>query len=80
MAKKKRRVKRPRLSETQLVRPNQVREQVLPVEEVTVPEAVDNGDGPDFRREYHYVIKDLERIGILAAAMLGGLIALSFIL
>jgi hypothetical protein len=80
MAKKNRRVKRPRLSETQLVRPDQVKEQVRFVEEVTVPESLDNGDGPDFRREYHYVIKDLERIGILAAAMLGGLVALSFFL
>jgi hypothetical protein len=35
---------------------------------------------PDFSKEYHYVISDLNRIGILATALIAGLIALSFVL
>jgi hypothetical protein len=34
----------------------------------------------DLQEEYYYVVTDLRRIGILAAAMLGGLVILSFIL
>ena len=35
---------------------------------------------PDFSKEYHYVISDLNRIGILAAVLIAGLIALSLVL
>ncbi len=35
---------------------------------------------PDFSKEYHYIISDLKRIGILAAARNEGRIALSFLL
>jgi hypothetical protein len=38
------------------------------------------GKSPDFSTEYHYVVSDLNRIGILAAALIAGLIALSFLL
>lgn len=34
----------------------------------------------DFSEEYHYVISDLKRVGILAAALLMLLIVLSFVL
>ena len=34
----------------------------------------------DFRKEYPYIYSDLERVGIIAAAMLAFMIALSFIL
>ncbi|MCR4405986.1 MAG: hypothetical protein NUW24_03555 [Anaerolineae bacterium] len=34
----------------------------------------------DFSKEYRYVIADLKRIGILAAAMMGLLVVLSFII
>jgi len=81
MAKKSRRVKgqRPRLSEAQLVQPALIggTELPAPVEEMVnepLP-AAPNG----FGNEYHYVVKDLQRIGLLAAAMLGGLVILSFL-
>lgn len=35
---------------------------------------------PDFSTEYRYVVSDLNRIGILAAVLIAGLIALSFVL
>ncbi|MCD6553790.1 MAG: hypothetical protein DRI52_00770 [Chloroflexi bacterium] len=34
----------------------------------------------DFSKEYYYVISDLKRIGILAAAIMGLLVVLSFII
>jgi hypothetical protein len=33
----------------------------------------------DFREEYRYVVSDLQRIGILAAVILGALVILSFV-
>jgi len=85
MAKKSRRVRRkgtqPRLSETQLVQPMEKAIKEAPaVVEVAVPEAKQSSAATDFEKEYRYVVKDLQRIGILAAAMLGGLVILSFIL
>jgi hypothetical protein len=85
MAKKTRRVRRkgtqPRLSEAQLVQPteNAIKEAPL-VAEVAAPEVKQLPAATDFQKEYHYVVKDLQRIGLLAAAMLGGLLILSFIL
>lgn len=32
----------------------------------------------DLAEEYHYVIEDLQRIGIIAAALIAGLVVLSF--
>jgi hypothetical protein len=79
MAKKTRRVRRkgtpPRLSETQLARPSQK----AIIETPSVQEE-ERSEPTDFRQEYQYVIKDLQRIGLLAAAMLGGLILLSLVL
>lgn len=34
----------------------------------------------DLSEEYRYVIEDLERIGIIAAILIGGLVVLSFII
>lgn len=35
--------------------------------------------GPvDLAEEYHYVIEDLQRIGIIAAVLIAGLVVLSF--
>ena len=73
MAKKTRRVKA-RLSEAQLVQPQEIAKPTAPV---AVTQA--SGDA-DLNSEYHYVVRDLQRIGILAGVILGGLIALSFIL
>lgn len=85
MAKKSRRVRRKgaqsRLSQAQLVQPTQSAvKEAPPVAEVAVVEKTQQPPTTDFRDEYFYVVSDLERIGLLAAAMLGGLVILSFIL
>jgi len=85
MAKKTRRVRRkgtqPRLSETQLVQPTEKAiKEAPPVAEVAALEVKQLSVETDFQNEYRYVVKDLQRIGLLAAAMLGGLLILSFIL
>jgi hypothetical protein len=48
----------------------------------TAPEAVASSGGrrTDFSTEYHYVIEDLKRIGIIAAILIAGLLTLSFFL
>ncbi len=82
MTKKSRRVRRkgvqPRLSQAQLIQPTAAsrtqQEEDPAVELEAQPKAL------DFQDEYHYVVSDLQRIGILAAMMLGGLLALSFVL
>ncbi len=73
MAKKNRRVK-PRLSEAQLVQPQDIVESTAPAA------ATPSADEVDLNVEYRYVVHDLRRIGILAGVILGGLVALSFIL
>ena len=85
MTKKSRRVRgkaaRPRLSEAQLVQPTQESVKQAPVvAEVAVVKPTQESTATNFQEEYHYVVSDLQRIGILAAAMLGGLVILSFIL
>ena len=86
MAKKSRRARRKRaprrLSEAQLIQPSgqeaaKVTEAPA-VEPVQAP--VQQPVATDFGEEYRYVVKDLQRIGILAAAMLGALVVLSIIL
>jgi len=74
MAKKTRRVKA-RLSEAQLVQP----QEILAIESIAPAEATPSAGDADLT-EYHYVVHDLRRIGILAGVILGGLVALSFIL
>jgi len=85
MTKKSRRVRRkgvkPRLSESQLMRPTQKAvQETAPVVKVAAVETVQQQPVTDFQKEYHYVVSDLQRIGLLAAAMLGGLLILSFVL
>ena len=42
---------------------------------------VENGSKTvDLSKEYQYVLEDLKRIGIIAALLIGGLVALSFFL
>ena len=74
MAKKTRRVRRKdtqtRLSETQLAQPSQLAK--------SSPRAAEAD--ADLNREYAYVVSDLKRLGILAAAILGGILILFFAL
>jgi len=81
MAKKSRRVKKKgrqvRLSPAQMVQPRGG--------EVTGAAAVITPARPapqvsDLREEYHYVITDLKRIGIIAVAMLAVLVVLALLL
>ncbi len=80
MAKKSRRVRRKgtqtRLSEAQLVQPTQVAEQAPPVKEAAATEQPQQTDEIDLRKEYQYVTSDLKRLGILAMAILGGILFL----
>jgi len=85
MTKKSRRVRRKgtqsRLSEAQLVQPtHKVIEEAAPVVKMAAAEKAVKSPETDFREEYDYVVSDLQRIGLLAAAILGGLLILSFIL
>ena len=83
MAKKSRRVRhrdtQARLSKAQLAQP--VAGQAPPVvQDAPEVEPVQQPEELDFQQEYHYIVSDLQTIGILAAMMLGGLIVLSFVL
>jgi hypothetical protein len=87
MAKKSRRVRKgaqPRLSEAQLARPQkkplkaESRQAKAPAAEPTGM-TLKQPAAAGFREEYHYVVRDLERIGILAAMILGGLVILSIL-
>jgi hypothetical protein len=81
MTKKSRRVRRkgvqPRLSQAQMIQPTAA---LQAQEEAPAVELAPQTRALDFAEEYHYVVSDLQRIGILAAIMLGGLLALSFVL
>ena len=81
MAKKSRRVNkksRPvRLSPAQMVQPG--RAESPSVSSVTT-RARSATKAPDLQEEYRYVITDLKRIGIIAAAMLVVLVALALFL
>ena len=79
MAKKSRRV-RPKLSQAQLVQPTKEALVAKPVAEEITIQPIEQPKATDFRTEYQYVVSDLKRIGLLAAAMLGGLIILSVLL
>jgi len=41
-------------------------------------EAAEEKQTVDLAAEYHYVIEDLQRIGIIAAILIAGLVVLSF--
>ena len=76
MAKKKksrRRSRRPRLSQAQLVQPT-------PVVRTAAPDQQTSDDAlPDLRKEYWYVVADLKRIAIIAAVMMVVMIALALL-
>ncbi len=81
MSKKSRRARRsaqqPRLSAAQMVRPG-VSEAAA---EARATEQRPSAAGePDLRAEYQYVISDLRRIGVIAAAMIGLLVVLALVL
>jgi hypothetical protein len=85
MAKKSRRVRRkgtgPRLSETQLVQPTQAAaKEALRDVEVLTREPAKQPTQADLQKEYQYVVSDMKRLGLLAAAILGGMLVLYFIL
>jgi hypothetical protein len=81
MAKKSRRVKKKgrqvRLSPAQMVQPGAGEMADAPP---VAAQARSTVQAPDLQEEYRYVITDLKRIGIIAAAMLTVLIALALLL
>lgn len=80
MAKKTRRVRgkgtQPRLSETQLVQPEQTTRETPQKAEVLAEGPPQQTDEADLQEEYRYVVSDLKRLGILAAAILGAILVL----
>lgn len=78
MAKKSRRVKKKgqpvRLSPAQMVQPGGGEVADAPL--VTAPARL-APQAPDLREEYHYVVVDLKRIGVIAVVMLAVLIVLA---
>jgi hypothetical protein len=81
MAKKARRKKQTVLTQAQLAGTKK-QDEVLSdkvIIEYQVPEPTARV-AVDFRQEYKYVVNDLQRVGILAAIMLGILIALNLVL
>ena len=80
MAKKSRRVKKQgqvRLSAAQMVQP--MADEVAEAVAVAIPTQSVLQE-TDLRDEYHYVITDLKRIGIIALAMLAVLVVLALLL
>jgi len=81
MAKKSRRVKKRergvRLSPAQMAQPGM--DEMADAPTVAFP-APYMPEATDLREEYHYVIADLKRIGVIAVAMLAVLIALALLL
>lgn len=84
MAKKSRRVRRKgtqaRLSETQMAQPTQVGKEAAPTTEVPATESSQQSAEADLQQEYQYVVSDLKRLGLLAAAILGSMLILYLIL
>ena len=81
MAKKSRRVRKKgqktRLTAAQLVQPGMDEGTEVPT---VVTPARSASREVDLREEYHYVITDLKRIGIIAVVMLGILVGLALLL
>ena len=82
MAKKSRRIRkkgRPvRLSEAQKVQPGT--NDIVAGVSTDAPSARPASQESDLREEYHYVVADLKRIGVIALVMLAALIALALLL
>jgi hypothetical protein len=83
MAKKSRRVRRKgtqsQLSEAQLIQPAKVAKEAPAATQAAAAELSQQTAKADLQREYQYVVSDLKRLGILAAAILGGLLVLHLI-
>jgi adenosylmethionine-8-amino-7-oxononanoate aminotransferase len=81
MAKKARRKKQTVLTQAQLE--GTKKQNIVEQDKISIAvQAVEpkHKETLDFATEYHYVITDLRRIGILAAVMMAALIALNLIL
>ncbi|GAB4505979.1 MAG: hypothetical protein Kow00123_01170 [Anaerolineales bacterium] len=84
MAKKTKKSQRPRaqrrpVPQTTFDRP--VKAAAAPAQkEAAAATAYKRGQTVDFKQEYHYVLKDLRRLGIIAAVMLVVLVVLSLLL
>lgn len=82
MAKKSRRARkrRPPVQQPQAPAARPTTATAPAVQVTRKPAAAPSPTVVDFSKEYRYVIADLKRIGILAAAMMGLLVVLSFII
>ncbi len=81
MARKARRKKQSVLTQSQLVGTKQ--QEAVTASKVVIDSPVPEPSAKvtvNFREEYHYVLADLGRIGVLAAIMFAVLIALNLIL
>jgi hypothetical protein len=79
MAKKMRRARRPLPSSSSSHVPSQATSEAARPAPGASP-APGNGKKVDFATEYYYVLHDLRNMGVIAAAMLVVLVALSFII
>ena len=83
MAKKTRRVRRKRtqvqLSEAQLVQPGQSTREAAPQVQAKAERSSQQPSEVDLEKEYRYVVSDLKRLGILAAAILAAMLVLFII-
>ena len=77
---KKRRVRRIAAGSGRTTAAPRVPAQAAPAERTPGAPAVARGAEVDFASEYHYVLGDLKRIGILAVAMFATLIVLALII
>jgi hypothetical protein len=83
MAKKTRRARRQSIPRSTRPAPSPVATEVAkssPIADSSVAASPAPRKQVDFSTEYHYVINDLRKMGILAAAMLVVLVALSFVI
>jgi len=58
----------------------QIRREVKPITEKSIPDALVGNRPSGFNSDYHFVIKDVRRVGVLAGSFILILIVLSFFL
>jgi len=58
----------------------QVRREVIPAPEKTTVDPLVGGRPTGFNPDYHFVIRDVRRVGILAGSFIAILVVLSFFL
>lgn len=84
MARKSRRVRRKgsgaRLSETQMAQPSQTAAETPSVADVQESKSDQPATEVDLTQEYRYVVSDLRRLGLLAAAIVVSLLILYLVL